>query len=61
VALGLGNAADLYKRGLLTKEGSREAMDHYFHQVARGEVAAANPGATDADVARSSASKRSTK
>jgi DNA-binding HxlR family transcriptional regulator len=61
VALGLGDAADLYKRGLLTKEGSREAMDHYFHQVARGEVAAANPGAADADVARSSTPKRSNK
>jgi DNA-binding HxlR family transcriptional regulator len=33
LALGLANASDLYKRGLITKEGSRQAMDHYFHQV----------------------------
>jgi DNA-binding HxlR family transcriptional regulator len=35
LALGLGNASDLYKRGLITKEGGREAMDHYFHQVSQ--------------------------
>jgi len=35
VALGLVDARDVYKRGLLTKEGGAEAMDHYFHQVAR--------------------------
>jgi len=35
LALGLANASDLYKRGLFTKEGSRQAMDHYFHQVAQ--------------------------
>lgn len=34
VALGLVDARDAAKRGLLTKEGGREAMDHYFHQVA---------------------------
>ncbi len=34
VALGLVDARDATKRGLLTKEGGREAMDHYFHQVA---------------------------
>jgi hypothetical protein len=34
VALGLIDARDLFKRGLLTKEGGPEAMDHYFHQVA---------------------------
>ena len=33
VALGLIDAADLFKRGLLLKEGGLEAMDHYFHQV----------------------------
>jgi len=61
VALGLGDAADLYKRGLLTKEGSHVAMDHYFHQVARSDVAAANPGAGDADVARPATPERSKK
>jgi len=39
VALGLADASDLYKRGLLLKEGSRAAMDHYFHQVARSHAA----------------------
>ena len=34
VALGLIDARDLHQRGLLRKEGSLEAMDHYFHQVA---------------------------
>ena len=34
VALGFLDARDAAKRGLLAKEGGREAMDHYFHQVA---------------------------
>jgi DNA-binding HxlR family transcriptional regulator len=41
VALGLLDARDAMKRGLLHKEGGREAMDHYFHQPARrrsGEI-----------------------
>jgi DNA-binding HxlR family transcriptional regulator len=33
VALGILDARDVYKRGLMTKEGSREAMDFYFHQL----------------------------
>lgn len=61
VALGLADASDLYKRGLFTKEGSRVAMDHYFHQVARSEVAAANPKAGDATGARASTPERSNK
>ncbi len=35
MALGLVDARDVYKRGLLVKEGGPQAMDHYFHQVAR--------------------------
>lgn len=35
VALGLVEARDAVKRGLMTKEGGRAAMDHYFHQIAR--------------------------
>ncbi len=35
VALGFIDARDARKRGLLTKEGGRAAMDHYFHQIAR--------------------------
>jgi DNA-binding HxlR family transcriptional regulator len=33
VALGLLDARDVYRRGLMVKEGGREAMDAYFHQV----------------------------
>jgi DNA-binding HxlR family transcriptional regulator len=33
VALGILDARDVYKRGLMTKEGSREAMDFYFNQL----------------------------
>jgi DNA-binding HxlR family transcriptional regulator len=35
VALGLLDARDAYKRGLLTKDGGRDALDHYFHQIPR--------------------------
>ena len=34
VALGLLDARDVHRRGLMRKEGGREAMDDYFHQVA---------------------------
>ena len=47
LALSLADDRDLYDRGLITKEGGREAMDHYFHQVPRtspGEGAAAKTG-----------------
>jgi DNA-binding HxlR family transcriptional regulator len=37
VALGLVDAREVYRRGLMTKEGGREAMDHYFHQVSQPE------------------------
>jgi DNA-binding HxlR family transcriptional regulator len=40
LALGLRDARDLHRRGLLVKEGGREAMDHYFHQVSRRSRAA---------------------
>ncbi len=33
VALGLLDARDAVKRGLMTKDGGSQAMDHYFHQV----------------------------
>ncbi|MDJ0849414.1 MAG: winged helix-turn-helix transcriptional regulator [Myxococcota bacterium] len=33
VALGLLDAREVVKQGLMSKEGGREAMDHYFHQV----------------------------
>ena len=37
VALGLRDAGDVYRRGLMSKEGGRQAMDHYFHQVPSSE------------------------
>ena len=33
VALGLTDARDLIKAGIMTKDGSDIAMDHYFHQI----------------------------
>jgi len=33
VALGLRSARDVYRQGLLSKEGGSYALDHYFHQV----------------------------
>jgi DNA-binding HxlR family transcriptional regulator len=41
VALGFLDGRDAIKRGLMTKDGGRAAMDHYFHQVAKLQVAAA--------------------
>ena len=40
VALGIADARDLYKRGLMTKEGGREAMDHFFMQISRPAASA---------------------
>jgi len=39
LALGLVDARELYRSGLLSKEGGREAMDYYFHQVSQPERA----------------------
>jgi DNA-binding HxlR family transcriptional regulator len=33
VALGMLDARDAVKRGLLTKDGARDALDQYFHQI----------------------------
>jgi DNA-binding HxlR family transcriptional regulator len=33
VALGLIDARETFQRGLMTKEGGRAALDHFFHQV----------------------------
>ena len=35
VALGIADAKDVVPRGLMTKDGGREAMDFYFYQIAR--------------------------
>jgi DNA-binding HxlR family transcriptional regulator len=45
VALGMLDARDLIKRDLMKKDGAPDAMDHYFHQIARSELSA-NPLAT---------------
>ena len=45
MALGLADARDLVKRGLVTKDGSPAAMDHFFHQISRS----AEEAAEDAD------------
>ncbi len=41
MALGLSEARDLFKRGLVTKDGDAAAMDHFFHQVYRSDAGAA--------------------
>ena len=33
VALGLLDAREAFRRGLMNKEGEHYAMDHFFHQV----------------------------
>jgi DNA-binding HxlR family transcriptional regulator len=43
VALGLTSAREAHAAGRLQKEGGRDAMDRYFHQVSRGRRAKARP------------------
>jgi hypothetical protein len=40
VALGMLDARDAVKRGLLTKDGARDALDQYFHQIPHPEAGA---------------------
>lgn len=47
VALGHLDARDAIRRGLMTKEGARAALDHYFHQVAAPKPAAPEVAAPD--------------
>ncbi len=49
MALGLADARDLVRRGLVTKDGGPAAMDHYFHQIDRS--AERSPEATPAQTA----------
>ena len=44
VALGLRSARDAHSAGHLRKEGGRDAMDRYFHQVSRGKRAKPRAG-----------------
>jgi DNA-binding HxlR family transcriptional regulator len=43
VALGFLDPRDARKRGLLQKQGGREALDHFFHQIARPKEQGATP------------------
>ena len=43
VALGIAAAKDVYRQGLMTKDGGREAMDHYFYQIARSPAPKRGP------------------
>ncbi len=59
IALGIADAADAYRDGLLAKDGSREAMDDYFHQIARNPPArGGSPAAKKALPATPAASHR---
>ena len=49
VALGLVDAREVFAKGLLVKEGGREAMDRFFHQVSRPPGAASAPDVADAN------------
>jgi DNA-binding HxlR family transcriptional regulator len=46
VALGVLDARDVVKRGLLTKDGAAKALDHYFHRVSSLGGATRNRSAT---------------
>ena len=43
VALGLIDARETFRRGLMTKEGGRPALDHYFHQVPSARMSEETP------------------
>jgi DNA-binding HxlR family transcriptional regulator len=44
IATGFLDARDAHARGLLTKDGGREALDYYFHQIPRPSDAATTRG-----------------
>ncbi len=43
VALGIADAGEVYRKGLMTKDGGREAMDFYFHQISLSREAPRPP------------------
>ena len=47
MALGLADARDLVRRGLVQKDGGAAAMDHYFYQISRSAQAAAENANSD--------------
>jgi len=50
VALGIADARDAVKRGLMTREGAGRAMNHYFHQIYRPEVEHSGAGSAESVV-----------
>ena len=56
VALGITDPREVYRDGRMSKDGAREAMDHYFHQISRAHEAKSKATkASRARKARSSA------
>src|SRR5690606_26059049 len=49
VALGLADAKAVYRDGQMHKDGGREAMDHYFHQIARPAASPTQTASTATD------------
>ena len=39
VALGIADAGEMVRQGMMSKDGGRPAMDYYFYQIARGREA----------------------
>ena len=60
VALGIADAKDVYRQGLMTKDGGREAMDFYFHQIARQKDAPPRPPRAQRSAPMSAAKRRRT-
>jgi len=54
VALGLADARQAHQQGLLHKDGAREAMDFYFHQIARQPPQRSIAGAESREAASNS-------
>lgn len=46
IALGLADAGEAHRDGALAKDGGHQAMDDYFHQIARTPPAASPPRST---------------
>jgi DNA-binding HxlR family transcriptional regulator len=55
VALGLTDARELIRAGIMTKDGADVAMDHYFHQIS--QVIDTEPGQEQASAEDRSSSK----
>lgn len=43
VALGLTDPREAYRKGSISKDGGRQAMDQYFHQISRAHAEAPKP------------------